>query len=105
MKYNEYNSHLENCISLKEIVKATTVQPKGKVANRWTFECPACHEKNLERKGLIDHFSKQHKGASGVCPICVSMPWGDPNYVSHNLLAHLKTIHKMDYDTLTVVFI
>ena len=102
MKYSAYNSHSETCRKLRSDIKASVVQPKQKVVNRWTFECPVCRVKNLERKGLIEHFKANHKRASAVCPICTAMPWGDPNYVSHNLLAHMETRHQMDYDTLTV---
>ena len=29
------------------------------------------------------------------------MPWGDPNYVSPNLLSHFMMRHAFDYDTTT----
>lgn len=72
--------------------------------NRSTFACPfaknGCKVKNLDNKGLIDHLNKKHrreKNKSGVCPICVSMPWGDPNYVSNNVIQHIQTRHAFDY--------
>lgn len=102
MKYVQYNAHSEICRSIKEDFVVHTIKPKEKVVNRWTFECPVCHVKNLDRKGLLEHFASSHHKASGVCPICVTMPWGDPNYRTQNLLAHLQTRHQMDYDTLTV---
>ena len=33
---------------------------------------------------------------AAVCPICVTYPHGDPNYVSHNLAGHLELRHKYD---------
>ena len=104
LKWSQYNRHIESCSNHKLNLKPAVVKPKEKIVNRWTFQCPTCHVKNLDRKGLIDHFKSNHKRASGVCPICVSMPWGDPNYSTNNLLAHLETRHQMDYDTLTVNF-
>lgn len=100
--YSLYNSHLDQCQVSKESFKPVALKPKERVTNRWTFNCPACDKINLERKELVEHFSNLHKRFSGVCPICASMPWGDASYVSSNLAAHLKTRHKMDYDTLTV---
>ena len=40
--------------------------------------------------------NKKHRGKPGVCPICVVQEYGDPNYVSQNLSAHLNNRHKYD---------
>jgi len=61
--------------------------------NRSTFKCPFCTEANLERKGLLEHVNKKHRGKPGVCPICVVQAYGDPNYVSANLGSHLNARH------------
>jgi Drought induced 19 protein (Di19), zinc-binding/Zinc finger, C3HC4 type (RING finger) len=103
-KYSNYNSHSTYCRGLEPDIKNLVMKPKDKVTNRWTFQCPVCNAKNLDRQGLIDHVKRSHKGERAVCPICVSMPWGDPNYVTSNFLSHLQTRHKFDYDTLTVIF-
>lgn len=102
--YNICNSHVDNCQVYNASFKPAALKPKEKVINRWTFNCPGCDKKNLDRKALVEHFTKSHRGISGVCPVCASMPWGDSSYVSSNLSGHLKTRHNMDYDTLTVRF-
>jgi len=102
--YNIYNGHIDKCEAYNQSFRFMALKPKEKVVNRWTFNCPGCDMKNLERKALVEHFSKSHRGFSGVCPVCASMPWGDSTYVSSNLSGHLKTRHNMDYDTLTVIF-
>jgi Drought induced 19 protein (Di19), zinc-binding len=55
----------------------------------------------MERKGLLEHVGKKHKSKAGVCPICVSQPYGDPNYVSQNLFSHMNQRHQYDLDTYT----
>lgn len=103
--YNQVNHHLETCQSIKNSFKPVEMKPKTKVQNRWTFECPKCDLRNLDRAALIEHFKASHGHCRAVCPICKSMPWGDPNYVSSDLLSHMEQRHKMDYDTLTVWYI
>lgn len=79
---------------------------KSKVSknNRSTFKCPfyaKCKIKNLDTNGLIEHLDKKHnkeKNKKGVCPVCASMPWGDPNYISGNVIQHIKARHAFEYN-------
>ena len=54
----------------------------------------------MDRLVLTDHIEMKHGYIPGVCPICVSESYGDPNYVSSNLLSHIKLRHKCNYDEL-----
>jgi len=105
---SKINEHQQKCDQfnkeVEETVKKLKVEKNEKNSiNRSTFTCPLCAQKNFDRKGLIEHIEgshdKHHKPA--VCPICVSQPWGDPNYKSKDILGHLKLRHAFDYDTYT----
>jgi len=70
--------------------------------NRYTFKCPYCGISNFDTHGLRNHVNESHFSSTEkvVCPICASMPWGDPGQTSTNFLAHLNLRHKFEYDTL-----
>ena len=69
-----------------------------KTVNRSTFKCFYCDTKNLSRANLIEHIRNQHGNKSGVCPICITESYGDPNYVCKKLLSHLELRHQFDFN-------
>ncbi|XP_051501604.1 uncharacterized protein LOC127410397 [Myxocyprinus asiaticus] len=60
-----------------------------------TFACPYCQENGLDELDLRDHCNAQHANDSKrvVCPVCVVMPHGDPQYYSRNFIGHLNLRH------------
>ncbi|KAK6479399.1 E3 ubiquitin-protein ligase RNF114-like [Huso huso] len=105
---SQMRSHTAACPKFQEYIMegvSTTakLQPSrlSAVPNRFTFTCPYCGSQNLDQEGLVEHCNAQHSRdpRQVVCPICASMPWGDPNYKSANFFQHLKMRHTFSYDT------
>ncbi|XP_056403882.1 E3 ubiquitin-protein ligase RNF114 [Hyla sarda] len=82
-------------------VKKEQSQVASDVPNRFTFVCPYCRQQNLDQEGLVEHCNKFHFSdpTPVVCPICASMPWGDPGYRSANFMEHIHRRHRFSYDT------
>ncbi|XP_043945876.1 E3 ubiquitin-protein ligase RNF114 [Protopterus annectens] len=105
---SKMRAHVASCLKyqnyIMEGVQAATKEQRSdtrNVPNRFTFTCPYCSEKNLDQEALVEHCCKYHSmdARQVVCPVCVSMPWGDPSYASANFIQHLQRRHKFSYDT------
>ncbi|KAJ7413361.1 Protein snail Sna [Willisornis vidua] len=108
MFLSKMRSHAASCSKyqnyIMEGVKAVTKEPLHSTRNfpnRFTFPCPYCSERNFDQEGLVEHCKALHSmdAKQVVCPICASMPWGDPNYRSANFMEHLQRRHRFSYDT------
>ncbi|XP_030625223.1 E3 ubiquitin-protein ligase RNF114 [Chanos chanos] len=100
--------HTANCLKYQEYIQEgvkNSAQTQSAMVspapNRFTFSCPYCNCPNLDQDGLVEHCTSRHvrDPRQVVCPICASMPWGDPNYRSADFLQHLKMRHTFSYDT------
>eukprot|EP00922_Rhytidocystis_sp_ex-Travisia-forbesii_P035575 GHVS01052805.1.p1 GENE.GHVS01052805.1~~GHVS01052805.1.p1 ORF type:complete len:259 (+),score=19.30 GHVS01052805.1:263-1039(+) len=65
-----------------------------------SLSCPFCSQNGFDELSLVNHCIRQHADCDGqtkICPICVRYHWGDPTYVSTNLLRHLQYRHSFLY--------
>ncbi|XP_032745872.1 E3 ubiquitin-protein ligase RNF138-like [Rattus rattus] len=71
----------------------------GSPPDQPTFDCPLCEEVNMTRQRLLDHCNSSHRGhvVPVICPICLSLPWGDPTQLTRNFVSHLNQRHQFDY--------
>ncbi|KAF0290016.1 E3 ubiquitin-protein ligase KCMF1 [Amphibalanus amphitrite] len=60
-----------------------------------SFVCPHCGRMGFTETTLADHVSAQHSDSvtQVVCPVCASVPSGEPNHVTEDLPTHLTVDH------------
>lgn len=61
-----------------------------------SFTCPYCKKMGFSDATLIDHVSAEHidTGLEVVCPVCASVPGGDPNLITDDFAGHLSLEHR-----------
>ncbi|XP_053103611.1 E3 ubiquitin-protein ligase RNF138 isoform X3 [Hemicordylus capensis] len=86
--------------STSEVGENSNLQvPEETTRGQPTFKCPLCQESNFTRQHLLDHCNDRHLYQIDpvICPICVSLPWGDPNLVTRDFVGHLNQRHQLEY--------
>ncbi|KAG9282670.1 SH3 domain-containing protein C23A1.17-like [Astyanax mexicanus] len=76
-----------------ELMEHASGLPPGPIVR--TFKCPYCQEDGLDDLDLRDHCNDNHLSDPRrvVCPVCVSLPHGDPLFHSRDFIGHLNLRH------------
>lgn len=71
-----------------------------------TYNCPYCQEGGLDDLDLRDHCNDNHLNDQRqvVCPVCVSLPHGNPTYSSRNFIGHLNLRHSYYIDDISNIY-
>jgi len=98
------DAHEDECLKAgpkPKFVPCQQTSQNPEFVNRSTFSCPLCDIKNMTCEALVRHAVEKHSQGvhEAVCPVCVSMPWGDSSYVSLNWVEHVRMRHKFEYDS------
>ena len=119
-----WRGYVRETLRAREPAASSRRGPRGIVArrapsrerrsvNRETFACPLCVAAggaetddhpgcHLDPIALLRHLETYDHGGDGaasfaaVCPVCVSMPWGDPSFVCRDVRAHIRLRHRFD---------
>ncbi|KAM9435326.1 E3 ubiquitin-protein ligase RNF138 [Clarias gariepinus] len=71
-----------------------------------TYNCPYCQEGGLDDLDLRDHCNDNHLSDQRrvVCPVCVSLPHGNPTYCSRDFIGHLNLRHSYYISDISNIF-
>ncbi|KAI5645772.1 drought induced 19 protein (Di19), zinc-binding domain-containing protein [Phthorimaea operculella] len=60
------------------------------------YTCPFCNRMGFTDTSLIEHVTAEHADTTlaVVCPVCASMPGGEPNFVTDDFAGHLTLEHR-----------
>ncbi|XP_075067456.1 E3 ubiquitin-protein ligase RNF138-like isoform X1 [Mixophyes fleayi] len=106
VKLSYMRLHYKSCRSYQEEFGTTSKEAKVQsnicATNplESTYNCPLCPQQSLDRRALLDHCNFLHyfEVMEAVCPICSSLPWGDPNQRTGNIVGHLNVRHRFNYE-------
>ncbi|KAJ7338783.1 hypothetical protein JRQ81_012685 [Phrynocephalus forsythii] len=106
IRFSRMRHHYKSCKKYQDEYGDLSIVPNLEISQdstgssgQPTYKCPLCPESNFTRQTLLDHCYDQHLYQIDpvICPICVSLPWGDPNWVTRDLVGHLNQRHQLDY--------
>ncbi|CAD0204802.1 unnamed protein product [Chrysodeixis includens] len=60
------------------------------------YTCPFCNRMGFTDIALMEHVTAEHADTTlaVVCPVCASMPGGEPNFVTDDFAGHLTLEHR-----------
>ncbi|XP_045778875.1 E3 ubiquitin-protein ligase Kcmf1 [Maniola jurtina] len=60
------------------------------------YTCPFCNRMGFTDTSLMEHVTAEHADTTlaVVCPVCASMPGGEPNFVTDDFAGHLTLEHR-----------
>ncbi|XP_061728755.1 E3 ubiquitin-protein ligase KCMF1 [Cydia pomonella] len=60
------------------------------------YTCPFCNRMGFTDTALMEHVTAEHADTTlaVVCPVCASMPGGEPNFVTDDFAGHLTLEHR-----------
>ncbi|XP_063309099.1 E3 ubiquitin-protein ligase RNF138 [Pelobates fuscus] len=108
IKFYYMRSHYKHCKRYQEEFGTLTKDDiKPHTSQQLTYTCPLCQSDNLSRKSLLEHCNNVHSHGvfEAFCPICISLPQGDPNHEFADIAGHLNARHQFNHEDFMDVFL
>uniref|UniRef100_A0A2I3TSM2 E3 ubiquitin-protein ligase RNF138 n=1 Tax=Pan troglodytes TaxID=9598 RepID=A0A2I3TSM2_PANTR len=97
IKFYRMRHHYKSCKKYQDEYDVSSIIPNFQISQDSVGN--SNRKSDFTKERLLDHSNSNHlfQILPVTCPICVSLPWGDPSQITRNFVSHLNQRHQFDY--------